>query len=113
MPVLQDRPVDQTTGNGTNRPVPIIEARGISRIICLGDIVGYGPEPLECVDMVAEVCEWALMGNHDFGVLYEPTNFNPGAAPEDIIRGVLWDVRRFTGLAKLPDDQTLIVMRVR
>jgi len=34
-------------------------------------------------------------------------------APEDIIRGVLWDVRRFTGLAKLPDDQTLIVMRVR
>jgi sigma-B regulation protein RsbU (phosphoserine phosphatase) len=34
-------------------------------------------------------------------------------APEDVIRGVLWDVRRFTGLSKLPDDQTLIVMRVR
>eukprot|EP00913_Durusdinium_trenchii_P005985 g5597.t1 len=29
--------------------------------------------------MVAEACAWTLMGNHDFGVLYEPTNFNPAA----------------------------------
>ncbi len=56
-----------------------IDARGIERTICLGDIIGYGPEPLECVDMVRERCAWSLMGNHDFGVLYEPTNFNPGA----------------------------------
>ena len=56
-----------------------IERRGITRIICLGDIVGYGPEPLECVDLVRQKCQWSLMGNHDFGVLYEPTNFNPGA----------------------------------
>ena len=56
-----------------------IEARGITRIVCLGDIIGYGPDPLECADIVAERCEWALMGNHDFGVLYEPTNFNAGA----------------------------------
>ncbi|MEC9373939.1 MAG: metallophosphoesterase family protein, partial [Planctomycetota bacterium] len=27
----------------------------------------------------AERCEWSLIGNHDFAVLYEPTNFNPGA----------------------------------
>ncbi|MBX3358120.1 MAG: metallophosphoesterase family protein [Phycisphaeraceae bacterium] len=51
----------------------------ITRIISLGDIVGYGPDPLQCVDLVRERCEWSLMGNHDFGVLYEPTNFNPGA----------------------------------
>jgi diadenosine tetraphosphatase ApaH/serine/threonine PP2A family protein phosphatase len=56
-----------------------IDKRGITRIICLGDIVGYGPEPLECVDLVRSKCQWSLMGNHDFGVLYEPTNFNPGA----------------------------------
>lgn len=56
-----------------------IESRGITRIICLGDIVGYGPDPLECVDLVRQKCVWSLMGNHDFGVLYEPTNFNPGA----------------------------------
>lgn len=56
-----------------------IDARGLKRIICLGDTVGYGPDPLECVDLVRARCDWALMGNHDYGVLYEPTNFNPGA----------------------------------
>jgi len=56
-----------------------IKGRAISRIICLGDIIGYGPDPLECVDLVREHCEWSLMGNHDFSVLYEPTNFNASA----------------------------------
>ncbi len=56
-----------------------IDTRGIERIVCLGDIIGYGPEPLACVDLVAERCAWSLMGNHDFGVLYEPTNFNAAA----------------------------------
>lgn len=56
-----------------------IESNGVDRIVCLGDIIGYGPDPLECVDLVRERCAWSLMGNHDFGVLYEPTNFNPGA----------------------------------
>jgi len=56
-----------------------IASQGIERIICLGDIIGYGPEPLECVDLIREKCTWSLMGNHDFGVLYEPTNFNPAA----------------------------------
>lgn len=56
-----------------------IRERGIEKIVCLGDIVGYGPDPLECVDLVQEHCAWALMGNHDFGVLYEPTNFNATA----------------------------------
>ncbi|MCC6660514.1 MAG: metallophosphoesterase family protein [Phycisphaerales bacterium] len=56
-----------------------IAGRGIQRIVCLGDIVGYGPEPLVCVDLVRETCAWSLMGNHDFAVLYEPTNFNASA----------------------------------
>jgi len=56
-----------------------IEARGITRIVCLGDTVGYGPDPLECVDLVRRKCAWTLMGNHDYGVLYEPTNFNAAA----------------------------------
>jgi len=56
-----------------------IAARGLTRIVCLGDTVGYGPDPLECVDLVMEKTAWCLMGNHDYGVLYEPTNFNAGA----------------------------------
>jgi len=56
-----------------------IDRQGIERIVCLGDVLGYGPNPVECVDLVAERCEWCLMGNHDFAVLYEPKNFNLAA----------------------------------
>ncbi|MEL6739135.1 MAG: metallophosphoesterase family protein [Planctomycetota bacterium] len=81
-----------------------IKAAGIDRTVCLGDIIGYGPEPLACVDLVRDHCAWALMGNHDFGVLYEPTNFNPvaeGAAywtreqfdaePDEALRAARYD----------------------
>ncbi len=61
------------------RVIEDIHDSGIDRIINLGDVVGYGPDPLEVVDLVREHCTWTLMGNHDFGVLYEPTNFNPVA----------------------------------
>jgi diadenosine tetraphosphatase ApaH/serine/threonine PP2A family protein phosphatase len=56
-----------------------IDRRGVDEIVCLGDILGYGPDPLECVDLVAERCSWSLLGNHDYAVLYEPTNFNKAA----------------------------------
>jgi predicted phosphodiesterase len=56
-----------------------IDQRGIERILCLGDTIGYGPDPCECLDRVMQRCAWMLMGNHDFAVLYEPTSFNTGA----------------------------------
>lgn len=56
-----------------------IDQRGIERIICLGDNIGYGPDPRQCLDLVIQRCEWSLLGNHDFAALYEPTNFNAGA----------------------------------
>lgn len=56
-----------------------IDRRGISNILCLGDVVGYGPNPMECLDLVRERCGVSLMGNHDFAVVYEPFNFNSGA----------------------------------
>jgi predicted phosphodiesterase len=56
-----------------------IKARQISHILCLGDIVGYGPEPRECMDLVSSSVHVTLMGNHDYAVLYEPNKFNIGA----------------------------------
>jgi len=53
-----------------------IDARGIREIVCLGDIVGYGANPKECLDLVRRRCRVTLMGNHDHAVLFEPTNFN-------------------------------------
>ncbi len=56
-----------------------IDRRGIKEVFCLGDIVGYGPEPRECIDMIIERNVISIMGNHDHAVFYEPTNFNTGA----------------------------------
>lgn len=56
-----------------------IDSRGIKEIFCLGDIVGYGPEPNACLDLVIERQIVSIIGNHDQGVFYEPTNFNVGA----------------------------------
>src|SRR5688500_10485048 len=56
-----------------------IDSRGISEIISLGDVIGYGPNPMECLDLVITRCKASIMGNHDFAVLYEPFNFNSGA----------------------------------
>lgn len=56
-----------------------IDRRGITAVLCLGDVVGYGPNPIECLDLVRQRCQTTIMGNHDFAVFYEPYNFNVGA----------------------------------
>lgn len=56
----------------------------IEKIICLGDVVGYGPNPCECVDMVMD-CDVAILGNHDQGALFDPEGFNTGAE-----RAIFW-----------------------
>ncbi|MGC8539226.1 MAG: metallophosphoesterase family protein [Phycisphaerae bacterium] len=56
-----------------------IRRRNITNICCLGDVIGYGPNPLECLDTVIENCEFTIMGNHDFAIFYEPFNFNTAA----------------------------------
>ncbi len=42
-----------------------IDRRQAGRILCLGDIVGYGASPNECLAKVRERCELVLLGNHD------------------------------------------------
>jgi diadenosine tetraphosphatase ApaH/serine/threonine PP2A family protein phosphatase len=51
------------------------------KILCLGDIVGYGAEPGYCVDRVREVSSAVVAGNHDFAVLgrINIEYFNPHA----------------------------------
>ncbi|HCI72299.1 MAG TPA: metallophosphoesterase, partial [Balneola sp.] len=36
--------------------------------LCLGDVVGYGPFPSECIDLIRERNIPTVMGNHDAGV---------------------------------------------
>ncbi len=62
-----------------------IAAQGISEVFCLGDIVGYGPNPRECVDRVMETCQVTILGNHDQAALFDPEGFNAGAE-----RAIFW-----------------------
>jgi diadenosine tetraphosphatase ApaH/serine/threonine PP2A family protein phosphatase len=38
---------------------------GVDALISLGDVVGYGPDPAACVEIVRARAEFSLLGNHD------------------------------------------------
>lgn len=38
---------------------------GADRIVCLGDTVGYGPDPGACLDLIGEWADIEVLGNHD------------------------------------------------
>lgn len=46
-----------------------IDARGISRVFCLGDAVGKGPQSGLALDMVLERCEKMVLGNWEIAIL--------------------------------------------
>jgi predicted phosphodiesterase len=50
-----------------------------TEIYCLGDIIGYGPNPCECLDLVMSRCRATILGNHDQAALFDPDGFNPMA----------------------------------
>ena len=56
---------------------------------CLGDVVGYGPRPNECVELIRTKAALCVMGNHDWAVLGRPgvnvDDFNPQAR-----QAVMW-----------------------
>jgi predicted phosphodiesterase len=61
-----------------------IREQEITEIYCLGDLVGYGPNPCEVIDKIVE-CKVCLLGNHDQGALFDPEGFNTGAE-----RAIFW-----------------------
>lgn len=48
--------------------VDLAESRGAERLVNLGDIVGYGPDPSACLDLVRAEFEVSVLGNHDVAV---------------------------------------------
>ena len=57
-----------------------IDQRGtVDAIYCLGDVVGYGPQPVECLDLVASRCKTILLGNHEHALLYGAFGFHVAA----------------------------------
>ena len=60
----------------------IDERGGFERIWCLGDVVGYGPDPNECIQLLREYDHVCVAGNHDWGALgkIDLDDFNTEAA---------------------------------
>jgi predicted phosphodiesterase len=54
-----------------------VDSQGVDRVVCLGDVVGYGPDPLACARLVMGRCAFTLLGNHEHAVLTRPSGFNP------------------------------------
>jgi len=87
---------------------------GFEEIWCLGDVVGYGPDPRECIQLLRQHRHLCIAGNHDWAAIGEvdTSYFNPEAAtachwtasqlsPEDI------DYLRDLPLTLHQDDFTL------
>ncbi len=47
------------------------ERSGVTRRIFLGDAVGYGASPNECLEILGDLVEYALLGNHDIAALMD------------------------------------------
>ncbi len=61
-----------------------IKQQGVETIYCLGDVVGYGPNPRECVDLIMNF-PVVILGNHDQGAMFDPEGFNASAE-----RAIFW-----------------------
>jgi predicted phosphodiesterase len=66
---------------------------------CLGDIVGYGPRPNECVDLLRDLAKICVIGNHDWAALGRPgidvDDFNPVAR-----QAILWTQEQLTSASR-------------
>ncbi|MBI5475374.1 MAG: metallophosphoesterase family protein [Ignavibacteriales bacterium] len=47
----------------------IIDTENVDKIICLGDIIGYGANPNECMDLIRNRTKEIIMGNHEYVIL--------------------------------------------
>ena len=63
------------------KALEIIQQHGADEIVCLGDTVGYGASPNECVDLIRKTTSRVLLGNHDAAALdaRAAEDFNPYA----------------------------------
>jgi diadenosine tetraphosphatase ApaH/serine/threonine PP2A family protein phosphatase len=74
-----------------------IDREPVEQIWCLGDIVGYGPRPNECCDLIRERAAISLCGNHDLASLglLDVAEFSGDAATAARwTTGVLGDAQR-------------------
>lgn len=77
--------------------------------VCLGDIVGYGPDPGPCLDRVASACDAIVIGNHDEAVLLPEigARFNDRAQVSIRATQELLRQRHLLMIGALPETETI------
>ncbi|MFT7553460.1 MAG: diadenosine tetraphosphatase ApaH/serine/threonine PP2A family protein phosphatase [Rhodothermales bacterium] len=92
----------------------VIAAEGVDRIVCLGDVVGYGGDPEACVAWTKEHCDVVVLGNHDLATSSNDPRGLPPDAGVAVRKHAEWlSVEDVRWLATLPStaveaDLTLV-----
>jgi len=78
------------------------ERRRVDRVICLGDIIGIGPQPEECVLAVAALQDAiVVMGNHETMFVDGPSADEYAAMSKEEVLHHRWQYSRMKGAAKM------------
>lgn len=77
--------VSDIHANFTALEAVIQNAGSFDRVWCLGDVVGYGPEPNECIDRLRSFDLVCLAGNHDLGVAGKTGLWNFSDSAREVI----------------------------
>jgi diadenosine tetraphosphatase ApaH/serine/threonine PP2A family protein phosphatase len=99
-----------------NRVLKYIDnMEGEKCIVCLGDIIGYGPNPTECFKIVESLTDKICFGNHEYAILDEDFDYQMVKSARDAIRwtrGILSEETR-EAISRLPiqieEDNVLYV----
>ena len=78
--------------------------QGAEKFVCLGDVVGYGPDAVGAVELARSVFDVALMGNHDAATvgLISSWNFRPEAKAGFLRHGIELGAEALSWLRGLP-----------
>ena len=77
-----------------------VKTQNVDRIVCLGDVVGYGPKPCQCLNVVMEF-GFCVLGNHDSSALFDPEGFNAAAE-----QAIFWTRNQLEKDAGRPTDDS-------
>jgi len=88
-----------------------IETQGIDEVHCLGDTLGYNANPLECLNIVLQMCKTVLKGNHEDSVcnLERCYDLNRLASEgvhfsrKKLTQGIIDGIDKFPCVKQLPD----------
>ena len=86
-----------------------ISSQRIEEIVCIGDLIGYGPNPEEVIQKIRRIAVCCTMGNHELGILFklERKWFNPKVRKNLSLTEGLLSPGSLDFIAGLPNTHTL------